>query len=287
MNFTIITDSTCDLPKDVLERMNVERVPLYVSFEGKTHKDWEAITPEVIVKGVQGGSNLPTTSQPSPQDFESVYRKAVEGGAQHILVLTISAELSGTYQSATIAANSVDVPVTVFDSRAASVGLGNMVEVAVWLRDEGKTAEETVQQLERVRETSLPFFTVATLEFLQKGGRIGRASALVGSLLNIKPILSIEEGKIIPSGKARGNKKAVAEMIANVRRHLEKYPGKPYITFLHVTDQEAGEKLRDAVRNAGIEFDGGEVYEVGAVVSAHVGPGTYGMYLYVTTPEEA
>src|SRR5690625_1674020 len=154
MNFTIITDSTCDLPKDVLERMNVERVPLYVSFEGKTHKDWEEITPEVIVKGVQGGSNLPTTSQPSPQDFESVYRNAVEGGAKHILVLTISAELSGTYQSATIAANSVDVPVTVFDSRAASVGLGNMVEVAVRLRDEGKTAEETVQQLEQIGRAS-------------------------------------------------------------------------------------------------------------------------------------
>jgi len=287
MNFAIITDSTCDLPKEVLESMKVERVPLYVSFEGKTHKDWEEITPEVIVKGVQSGSNLPTTSQPSPQDFEAVYREAIEGGAEHILVLTISSELSGTYQSASIAADSVDVPVTVFDSRAASVGLGNMVELAARMRDEGKSAEDTVKQLERVRETSLPFFTVATLEFLQKGGRIGRASALLGSLLNIKPILSLEDGKIIPSGKARGNKKAVAEMIANVRRHLEKYPGKPYITFLHVTDREAGEKLRQAVEQAGIEYDGGELYEVGAVIASHVGPGTYGMYLYVQSPDEA
>lgn len=280
MKLAIITDSTCDLPAEALARLEVRRVPLYVSFKGETHKDWLEIGPGDIVQGVQAGADLPTTSQPSPQDFETAYNEAVSNGAQEILVICVSAELSGTYQSATIAQESVDVPVTVFDSRAASIGLGSMVRKAAELRDSGAGTAEIVPKLEAIRDSNKPFFTVATLDFLQKGGRLGRASALLGSLLNIKPILSVEEGKIVPVGRARGNKKALAEVVSSIREHSANFTGTPVINFLHVQDPAAAEQMKLAVEKAGIEYRGGEIYEVGAVVASHVGPGTYGLYMH-------
>lgn len=280
MKLAIITDSTCDLPAEALAGLEVRRVPLYVSFKGETYKDWLEIGPGDIVQGVQAGADLPTTSQPNPQDFENAYNEAVSNGAQEILVLCISAELSGTCQSATIARESVDVPVTVFDSRAASIGLGSMVKKAAEMRDAGAGVNEIVPRLEAIRDSNKPFFTVATLEFLQKGGRIGRASALLGSLLNIKPLLSLEEGKIVPVGRARGNKKAMAEVVSSIREHSANFSGTPVITFLHVQDPAAAEQMKLAVEKAGIEYQGGDIYEVGAVIASHVGPGTYGLYMH-------
>ncbi|MEX2534632.1 MAG: DegV family protein [Trueperaceae bacterium] len=280
MKFAIVTDSTCDLTAQELSNLDVKRVPLYVSFKGETHRDWLEITPKEIIEGVQAGADLPTTSQPSPQDFEAAFEEAVAAGAQAIVCITISSDLSGTYQSANIAKESAAVPVTLFDSRAASIGLGEMVKKAASLRDSGAQPEQVVGSLEAIRDSNLPMFTVANLEFLQKGGRIGRASALLGSLLNIKPILSLEEGKIIPLGRARGNKKALAELVNQVRKHRERFPGTLVLNFLHVQDPAAAEQVRTALDQAGIEYEGGKVYEIGAVVASHVGPGTYGLYMH-------
>lgn len=280
MNLAIITDSTCDLPRAELERLGVQRVPLYVNFEGRVRRDWVEITPAEIIAGVKGGADLPTTSQPSPQDFEEVFREALASGHDAVLCLTISAELSGTFQSATLAREAVGEQVTVFDSRAASIGLGNMVVKAAELRDSGADLPEILRQLEQIRDSSLPFFTVGGLEFLQKGGRIGRASALVGSLLNIKPILTVVDGRIEPLGRARGTKKALREIVGQVESYQQRKPGKLVMTFLHVQDPAAAQAVKDAVEAAGIEYRGGEIYEIGAVVASHVGPGTHGLYLY-------
>lgn len=280
MNLAIITDSTCDLPRAELERLGVQRVPLYVNFEGRVRRDWVEITPAEIIAGVKGGADLPTTSQPSPQDFEEVFREALASGHDAVLCLTISAELSGTFQSATLAREAVGEQVTVFDSRAASIGLGNMVVKAAELRDSGADLPEILRQLEQIRDSSLPFFTVGGLEFLQKGGRIGRASALVGSLLNIKPILTVVDGRIEPLGRARGTKKALREIVGQVESYQQRKPGKLVMTFLHVQDPAAAQAVKDAVEAAGIEYRGGEIYEIGAVIASHVGPGTHGLYLY-------
>jgi DegV family protein with EDD domain len=280
MKLAIVTDSTCDLSADELAQLQVERVPLYVSFKGNTYRDWLEISPKDIIEGVQAGADLPSTSQPSPQDFEAAFRKAVESGAEAIVCITISSVLSGTYQSANIAKESTGLPVTLFDSRAASIGLGEMVKKAAALRDSGASPEQIVSALGSIRDSNLPLFTVASLDFLQKGGRIGRASALLGSLLNIKPILSLEDGKIVPLGRARGNKKALAELVSQVRSHRQRFPGTLVLNFLHVQDPAAAEQVRAALTEAGIEFQGGKVYEIGAVVAAHVGPGTYGLYMH-------
>jgi DegV family protein with EDD domain len=281
MKLAIVTDSTCDLSAEELARLEVKRVPLYVSFRGETYRDWLEISPKEIMEGVQAGADLPTTSQPSPQDFEAAYQEARSAGADEIICITISSELSGTYQSANIAKQSSSIPVTLFDSRAASIGLGEMVKKAAGLRDSGANAARIVSALEAIRDSNLPLFTVATLDFLQKGGRIGRASALLGSILNIKPILSLEDGKIIPLGRARGNKKALAELVAQVRKRRERFAGTLVLNFLHVQDPAAAEQVRAAIDGAGIEYRGGDVYEIGAVVASHVGPGTYGLYMHV------
>lgn len=284
MKLAIITDSTCDLTRSELDDLDVQRVPLYISFQDSTYRDWEDITPADIIAGVTEGADLPTTSQPSPQDFVAAYRRAVEAGAEQILCLTISAELSGTYQSANLAREEVAVPVTVIDSRGASLGLGDMVKKAAELRERGASLETIVGALEHIRDSNFVLFTVATLEFLQKGGRIGRAGALLGSLLNIKPILTLKEGRIEPLGRARGNKKALRELVSQVQAYRRDHPGELVINFLHIQDAEAARTLKEEIEAAGIAYSGGEIYEIGAVITSHVGPGTYGLYLHTEPP---
>lgn len=281
MSLKIITDSTCDLPLQELDDLGVSRVPLTVSFKDKSWLDWEEITPADIIRGVAEGADLPSTSQPSPEAFAEKYREAVAEGATEILVVVISSELSGTYQSATLAAQDAEVPVTVFDSRAASVGVSHVVKRAAQLRDAGSSVADIIPVLERVRDTNRPFFSVGGLEFLQKGGRLGRAAAVIGGLLNIKPILSVVDGRISVEGRARGSKKAMAEIVALTKAQADTQDGRLFVTFMHVQDPAAAQELKNALDNAGVKYDGGEIYEIGAVIASHVGPGTRGLYMYI------
>lgn len=280
MSLHIITDSTCDLPEAELAALSVRRVPLTVNFQGKDWVDWEEITPADIIRGVDRGAELPTTSQPSPEAFAAAYREAVGQGASAILVVTISSHLSGTFQSASLAAEGAGVPVEVFDSRAASIGIAQLVRRAAALRDEGQGLDVVLRALESVRSTLVPFFSVAGLDYLQKGGRLGRAAAVIGSLLNLKPILSVHEGRITAEGRARGMKKAIAEVVSLAAGRVREFPGRPYMDFLHVQDEAAAQQVKDAIDATGIDYAGGGIYEIGAVIAAHTGPGTCGVYMH-------
>lgn len=281
MSLHIITDSTCDLPADELARLGIRKVPLTVNFQGQDWLDWEEITPGDIIRGVEGGADLPTTSQPSPEAFAAAYREAVGAGATEILVVTLSSHLSGTFQSASLAAADAGVPVEVFDSQAASIGIAHLLWRAAELRDAGHGLEELLPSLESIRRTLVPFFSVAGLDFLQKGGRLGRAAAVIGNLLNLKPILSVHEGKITAEGRARGMKRAIAELVSLAEAHIAEQPGRPYIDFLHVQDPAAADQVKEAVDAAGIDYEGGGIYEIGAVIASHTGPGTCGLYLHI------
>ncbi len=276
----IVTDSTCDLNPAELAALDVHRVPLYVAFRGKTHKDWVEIAPKDIIAGVQAGADLPSTSQPSPEDFAVAYRSAREQGATEILVVTISSELSGTFQSANLAAKDAGVPVSIVDSRGASAGVGWLVRQAAELRAAGKPVADIVATLDRLKVDQMVLFSVGTLAYLQKGGRVSRISALLGGMLNIRPILTLDDGKIVPAAKARGTKKAIAEIVDRVRAHAAAHPGALVLDFLHIQDEPAAQTLRQAIKDAGIEFRDGQVYEIGAVIAAHVGPGTFGVYAH-------
>lgn len=274
----IITDSTCDLPAGELQNLNIHRVPLYVHFKGEVYKDWLEINPKDIVAGVSAGAAIPTTSQPSPQDFINAFEAAVTQGATEILCVTISSKLSGTYGSATVAAEDVSVPVHVFDSQAASLGIAMMLKRAASLRDQNAETDAILGELERIRAQAMLRFTVGTLDYLKKNGRIGGANALLGSLLNIKPILAVVDGRVEPVGRVRGGKKALQTMLADFKELAKQ--GTPVVHFLHIQDVSAAETLREELRKSGVAYEDNGIYEIGAVIATHVGPGTYGFYAY-------
>ncbi len=275
---SIITDSTCDLPEAELNALKIKRVPLYVHFNNEIYKDWEEITPKELVEGVRSGADIPSTSQPSPVDFKNAYDEVIANGASEILVITISSGLSGTFQSANVAAADLDFPISIFDSKSASLGIAGLLRKAAILRDQEVTMAEIISKLEKIRDSNHLCFTVENLDYLQKNGRIGGAAALVGGLLNIKPILGVVDGKVDKLGRARGEKKAFKEIVKNILQYREKHEGKMQLSFLHVQKPEAAQKLRDAIVKSGIEFEDMGDYEIGTVIASHVGPGVYGTY---------
>jgi len=280
MKLAIVTDSTCDLRQAKLEEIQVYRTPLYVNFKGGVHKDWIEITPMEIIEGVQAGADMPKTSQPTPADFEATFNEAIAAGAEQILCITLGSDLSGTYQSATIAADLVSVPVTVFDSRFVSMGVAAMVIRASEMRAEGSSLDDIVKVLEGIRDNGKLCFTVANLDFLQKGGRVGRASALIGGLLNIKPILSIQDSAVEPLGRARGSKKALKMMLAEIENFTKENTGQVVLRHVYVGDESVLNDIRDALAKSDLNVDDRGGYEMGAVVACHGGPGTYGFFLH-------
>ena len=281
MKLAIITDSTSDLTAEELQRLQVEAVPLHVNFKGKTWQDWAEISPADIIAGVKGGADLPSTSQPSPAEFAAAYERAVAAGAEAILVITISSKISGTFQSANIAAENAGVPVTVLDSLAASLGHGEMARVASRMRGAGSSLDDIVAAITKIRDTNFVVFTVGTLEFLQKNGRIGRASAFLGGLLNVKPLLTLDNGVVGPLTRARGLKKAQQEMVDRFKAYVTGQTGPVVLNLIHVQDAEAAQGLRAAIDAAGIEYEFGGYHEIGAVISSHTGPNTFGIYTHL------
>ncbi|HNQ98435.1 MAG TPA: DegV family protein [Trueperaceae bacterium] len=280
MPLAIITDSTCDLTAQELASLNVEAVPLHVHFQGGTFKDWLEIDPAKIIAGVAQGAGMPSTSQPSPAEFTAAFERALAAGADEVLVITISSGVSGTFQSATIAQKTYGAKVTVFDSLAASLGHGEMVRVAARMRDAGKGVPEIIKALEKIRDTNFVIFTVATMDYLQKNGRIGRATAFLGGLLNVKPLLTLDGGKVGPLTRARGIKKAQQEMVDRFKAYVAASSGPVVLNLIHVQDPPAAEGLRAAIDAAGVPYEFGGYHEIGAVIASHVGPNTFGLYAH-------
>ncbi|WP_018112267.1 DegV family protein [Thermus igniterrae] len=278
MKVALVTDSTSDLPGPLRERLGIRVVPLYVNLGGRVYRDWQEITPEEIFQKVREGSAFPTTSQPSPEDFLRTYEEALKE-ADHVLSVHISAKLSGTVQSAELAAQSFPGRITVFDSQAASLGIGMMVLRAHELLGEGKGLAEVLEELKRIRQDHFVRFSVATLEFLKRGGRIGGAQALLGTLLGIKPILTLKEGRVEAAGRARGEKKAREEILKDFkawgqgRRSIRAF-------FLYSAEESAVGELKEMVLASGLPVEEALVSELGAVIASHTGPGTYGFYAY-------
>ncbi|MDE3026237.1 MAG: DegV family protein, partial [Acidobacteriota bacterium] len=207
-NTAIVLDSTADFP-DAQERFpNWRVVPLYVNFGGESYRDGVDMTAEEFYRRLPSADPMPTTSQPTPADFAAAY--AGLGGYDRILAITIAARLSGTFQSAGLAA---DERVRTIDSETASAAIA-MLALAIQRRlDRGTTDEEVDALVERYTRGHGLLFTVDTLEFLARGGRIGRAKAFAGELLNVKPILSIRDGEVVPVKRVRGNRKAFQEFV--------------------------------------------------------------------------
>jgi len=222
--------------------------------------------------------SIPTTSQPTPHQFEEVYKNlAAEGPDTQIISIHISAKLSGTYQSAYIARDMVkdQVDVTVVDSKKASYAIGIMVVEIAKLADAGASKDECMERLDQLLKETKIYFIVDTLEFLQKNGRIGKASAILGSLLKVKPILSLNDaGEVFPYDKVRGLKKALVRLYQVLEHEFgDKHI---HVAVAHADALELANKISLEMESQ-FTIDSKIIIDIGPVIGAHVGPGTIGV----------
>lgn len=271
----IVTDSTCDIPREAAEKAGITIVPLSVIHGEKSYLDGLDLTPATFYPLLKSSNALPTTSQPSPAQFQATYERVLET-ASEIVSIHISSELSATPSSARMAAEAIGAGrIHVVDSGFVSYALGLQVLQAANLAREGLTAQQLVDRLGRMRSSMELVFTLDTLHYLQKGGRIGLASALLGTVLGIKPVLRVEDGHLVPAGKARGTKAALTSVVDL----LESRYGKERVMVAvgHGAAPENASLLGDMVlARLNVEGPVG-TFEIGAVVGTHAGPGTAGV----------
>jgi len=273
-----VTDSTADIPAEIRTALGIEMVPLKVHFGEETYLDSVTIQSDEFYRKLAAAPALPTTSQPSPMDFLETYKKLALEPDVSIISIHLSSTFSGTYQSAMLAKSLLEekVDITIIDSRTATYGIGLLVVAAAEAARNGSSKEEILELVGRLRaETSL-YFLVDTLEYLQKGGRIGKAAAVFGSLLNIKPILSIDEdGEVASVDKVRGQKKAMARIIELLK---EKHAGPVKVTVAHASSPENAEELSALIREH-FQVDSLDYTSIGPVIGTHVGGGTIGVFM--------
>jgi len=278
---TIVTDSTCDLPIELIQKYNISVVPLYVRFGEKVYREGIDITGNEFYQRLKGTIS-PSTSQPSPQDFITVYQELNQDD-NSIISIHISSKLSGTVQSAIMAKNELNLEkIEIIDSLQTSISLGMIVLEAAKLCQGQKSKNEIINSISKLIHEIRTIFTVDTLEYLQKGGRIGKAQAFLGSILDIKPILGIQEGEVIPLAKVRGRKKMFSEVIEKIKEDIG--TKKINVGLVHANSQELGLKLKDLMYE---HFQIKECIfsQIGAVIGTHTGPGTLGVGYYPTEVE--
>jgi DegV family protein with EDD domain len=277
-NTAIVLDSTSDYPEAPARFPNMRFVPLYVRFGDETYRDYVELGPDEFFRRLRTSQALPATSQPTPQDFLEAY----EGLAAYdrVYSLHVSSKVSGTHQSATLAAAELGGDrVRVVDTRSVSLAIAMLAHAIERRLAAGTTDEEIEALVERFHADCSVVFTVETLEYLQRGGRIGRAAALAGSLLNVRPILAIQDGEVVAVARVRGRQKALAEFERRFAEATEDRPGLR-VAIAHADAAEWVGTLSELVwrtrPSAEIEFT--EI--LGAVVSTHAGPGAVGFFWF-------
>jgi DegV family protein with EDD domain len=271
MTVRIVTDSTCDLPKEIIDRYGIRVVPLYINVGNQGYLDGIDITRTEFYQKLPTFAEHPTTAVPSMQKFLAMYESLADEGATAVLSIHISISLSATVEVARSAAQeTTSVPVIVFDSRQLSLGTGFMVETAAKMAAEGHNVEEILHVLNQQVKRSHVFAALDTLEFLKRSGRMNRYISGVGTLLQLKPILTMYDGK--PGServrtRARAAKRVV-EMLAEVGP-IER------VALLHTNTPEMVKELRHLAANL---LPPGEILEadITPVIGAHIGPGAYG-----------
>jgi DegV family protein with EDD domain len=276
-NTAIVVDSTADFPQAPERFPNWRIVPLYVRFAEESFRDYVELGPAEFYARLRTSPVTPTTSQPTPGDFHAAYKEL--RSYSRVYSLHIAGSLSGTVESARIAARDFGDLVRVVDTESASAAVA-MLGLAIQRRLERGTTDEEVEGLADLhRRESKLIFTLDTLDYLARGGRIGRASAWAGELLKVKPILTIRGGEVVPIKRVRGNRRAFLEFIAALEAGSDDRP-ELRVAIAHADAPDRAEALREMVRRtrplAQLEF----VTTLGPVVGTHAGPGTVGMFWF-------
>lgn len=267
----IIVDSTADITEDVKERMTV--VPLTLHFGDEEYIEGVTIQKKEFYQKLIESDVLPKTSQASPADFEDVFEKIVAAG-ESAVVITLSSKLSGTWQSAMIAAREYEDSVYVVDSRSVAIGTAILAKLALRLADEGMEAREIAERLEKEREKICLIAMLDTLEYLKKGGRISAAAAFAGGVLSIKPVVCIRDGEIVILGKARGSKQGNNLLVSEIRKTGGIDFTKPILLgYTGLDDTLLQKYIEDskALWEEGISSL--ETTMIGSVIGTHAGPG--------------
>lgn len=271
----IVTDSAVDLPEEMFAQLNIERLPLTIAFGKELLRSGTDIQPEEFYRRLAASHELPTTSQPSPGEFVELYRRVGQSD-RDILSIHISSGLSGTINSAAQAARQCsELNITLVDTKTLSAAQGFQIVAAVQAIRRGWPLNKILERIKQVAEQSDIFFTLDTLHYLQKGGRIGRVQALAGSLLNLKPVITVDKGPgtYVRAGNARSLSKSI-ELIANlVHEKMKQIPA--WIHVLHSNSPDQAQALSDLIRarmpNARFTFG-----QIVPVLGVHVGPGCVG-----------
>ncbi|MFI8851935.1 DegV family protein [Streptomyces sp. 891-h] len=272
----IVTDSTAYLPPEALRRHGIEAVPLTVVLGAEALEEGTEISARSLASALRERRPV-TTSRPSPETFARTYRAAAEAGAAGVVSLHLSAEFSGTYDAAVLAAERAPVPVRVVDTGVVAMALGFCALAAAEAAEAGASLDEAVAAAQKRAEGTSAVFYVDTLDYLRRGGRIGAAQALLGSALAVKPLLEVADGRIGMLEKVRTASKAIARLEEIVVERAG--DARVDIAVHHLAAAERAEQLAERFRTRVPGLRELHVSEVGAVIGAHTGPGLLGAVL--------
>lgn len=269
----IVTDSSCYLHPDLIAKYDVRIVPLKVHFGEEIFDEVSGISNEEFYHRLATANPFPTTSQPPAGEFKAAYEAALATG-HDVLAMTLSGKISGTYSSAATAAEMLPgAPITTFDSRSAGLGLGLMIVTAGDMLDAGCPLAEVLARLEQMRREMRVVFMVDTLDYLKRGGRIGAASAFVGTLLRIKPLLSLTDGEVLPLEQVRSKRKAISRLLAEIESHCPDAAHPVQMGIMHTQVPEDLDLLAGMVHGR-LNIRRLLTGEIGPAVGTHTGPGT-------------
>jgi DegV family protein with EDD domain len=273
----IVTDSTADLSPEQVSRYGIKVVPITVNFGSDSFADGVDLPAAEFYKKLTSGSELPKTSQPSPEAFCQAYNE-IAGGGEVILSIHISGKLSGTLNSAELASKMVDHEVHPIDSRNASQGIGRSVLIAAEASKRGMELAEILAITGESIDRTFSVFAVDTLEYLQRNGRIGKAASLLGSLLQIRPILYADkEGMVAPYDKVRGRSQVIPSLVSAALKNIS--PDNPVnLSVVHSGAEESADKLLTELKKS-YQIDDLHVGMVGPAIGAHIGPGAVGLMI--------
>ncbi len=276
MAVRIVTDSTADLPERIISQYGIGVVPLNVHFGEEVYKDGIDIWSEEFYNRIRNEPILPNTSQPAPGEFLKVYQKIAKPG-DTIISIHISRKMSGTADSAQLAAEMIgaDYQIRIVDSQHVTMSLGVLVLQAAKAAQAGESADVIIAKLAKWKEEISIFFTIKSLEYLHRTGRIGKASVLMGSLLNIKPILSIEDGLIVPNEKTRGNFQKVAELM--VEKIIQRYGNQPLVVGIIHTELPDEVVILERLAKNNLNILETVINLAGPIVGTHAGPSAIGI----------
>ncbi|MGM8214695.1 DegV family protein [Bacillaceae bacterium W0354] len=280
MNVQIVVDSATDLPKHYYTDFSLEMVPLIVHLDGQDYLDVEAIDPKTVYDAMREGKS-PKTAQATPESFYQIFKKYAEDKVP-VIYLGFSSELSGTYQSSVIAKQQVleeypDAEIYTIDTKAASMGYGLIAYHAAKLAKEGGTVQDILDIANHYVSHMEHIFTVDDLEYLQRGGRVSKTQAFVGGLLKIKPLLHVDEGKLVPLEKIRGANKVLKRMVDLMKERGENLDEQT-IAITHGDNEESAQKLKELIVQEGVNPKDIIISDIGAVIGAHAGPGTIALF---------